>query len=158
MLRFLHMSRGYRQGEIRRNLSPEAGGHLVQACVLAERMERPLCEHGSQEPFRVLSVLLLQPRLHWASRACIAAVGIWTRRTPAGALGPHASFRAHPIPFCSWRRLLRAGQGVQSIVRDNIFAPCSTPRSPGPVHDLLGLPIESAVAGFHLLIRKVARN
>jgi hypothetical protein len=135
-----------------------AWGRKKTSGLSVARMERPLCEHGSQEPFRVLSVLLLQPRLHWASRACIAAVGIWTRRTPAGALGPHASFRAHPIPFCSWRRLLRAGQGVQNIVRDNIFAPCSTPRSPGPVHDLLGLPIESAVAGFHLLIRKVARN
>ena len=39
---YLPLSRGYRQGKIRRNLSPEAGRHLVQACVLAERMSMAL--------------------------------------------------------------------------------------------------------------------
>ena len=111
---FAHVARGYRQGVIRRNITPEACGDLVEARMLAERMERSFSEHCSQVPFRILPVLLLQPQLYWAPRACIAAVGIWTRRTPAGALGPHTSFRAHPIPFCSWRRLLGAGQDCKA--------------------------------------------
>ena len=127
---------GYGQGIVRRNISPEACRDLVEARMLAERMERSFSEHCSQVLFRIPPVLLLQPQMYWAPCTCVAAVGTWTRWPPAGALGPHAPFRAHPVPFRSCWCLPRAGQGVQGVVRYNILAPCPVPRRPGSVHDL----------------------
>ena len=146
----------YRQGVVRRNISPEACRDLVEARMLAERMERSFSEHCSQVLFRIPPVLLLQPQLYWAPCTCVAAVGTWTRWPPAGALGPHAPFRAHPVPLRSCWCLPRAGQGVQGVVRYNILAPCPVPRRPGSVHDLFGAAIKPRVARFHLLVWEVA--
>ena len=117
VLGFPHVARGYRQGVVRRNISPEACRDLVETRMLAERMERSFSEHCSQVLFRIPPVLLLQPQMYWAPCTCVAAVGTWTRWPPAGTLGPHAPFRAHPVPFRNCWCLPRAGQGVQGSTR-----------------------------------------
>ena len=147
VLGFPHVARGYRQGVVRRNISPEACRDLVEARMLAERMERSFSEHCSQVLFRIPPVLLLQPQMYWAPCTCVAAVGTWTRWPPAGALGPHTPFRAHPVPFRSCWCWPRAGQGVQGVVRYNILAPCPVPRRPGSVHDLFGVAIKTSSFG-----------
>ena len=141
VLGFPHMVRGYRQEVVRRNISPEAFRNLVEVRVPAKGVERPLSEHGSQVRLRVLAVNFLHSQMHRTLCTCVTAVGTWARWPSAGALGPHAPFRAHPVPFSSCWCLARAGQGMQGVVWYHVLAHCPVPRGSGSVHDFLGVSV-----------------
>ena len=49
--------------------------------------------------------------MHRTLCTCVTAAGAWARWQPAGTLGPHAPFRAHPVPVSSCWCLARARLG-----------------------------------------------
>ena len=127
VLGFPHVARAYRQGVVRRNISPEACRDLVEARMLAERMERSFSEHCSQVLFRIPPVLLLQPQMYWAPCTCIAAVGTWTRWPAAASrgLGPARALSCPPSSIS--QLLVLAAGGPRGARRRPVQHPCPLP-------------------------------
>ena len=120
--RFPHVARGYRQGVVRRNISPEACRDLVEARMLAERMERSFSEHCSQVLFRIppAAAADVLGTLH-------LRCSCWDLDTMAASrgLGPARALSCPPCPIS--QLLVLAAGGPRGARRRPVQHPCPLP-------------------------------